>query len=204
MNYSDDNEKHSMATHKAKQITQQMGEKKLLHQIWLQYFDSPNVFCLSRRCADKGAATAPVTHDSASVSRSKAVLVPNKPHSSSFGVWLFEHRWNFMTQFPCWFFRSAIKWSRSQGNHLVLAETSMIRLNVLHIKHIIHISTNTDNGGKSIVCNLCVCVCVCFGAQINKNQAKKDTVYCFLTLPVLFPAARKAHHFITPPAVSAQ
>ena len=88
MNYSDDNEQQSVATHRANQIIQQMGgkKKKPLHQTRLQYFDSPNVFCLSRRCADKGAAIAPVTHDSTSVSRSKAVLAPNKPHSSSFGV----------------------------------------------------------------------------------------------------------------------
>lgn len=86
MNYSDDNEHHSVATHRANQIIQQMEEKKRLQQIRLQYFDRPNVFCLSQQSADKGAAIAPVTHDSTSVCRSKAVLVPNKPHSSSFGV----------------------------------------------------------------------------------------------------------------------
>lgn len=86
--------------------------------------------------------------------------------------------WNFVTQFPCRLFGGAIKWSHSQGNHVVLAETSMIRLNVLHIKRIIHISTNTDNGGKSIVC-VCVCVyslrvCVCvLWSKINTWRKKK-------------------------------
>lgn len=89
---------------------------------------------------------------------------------------------NFMTQFPCRFFRSGIKWSRSQGNHVVLAETSMIRLNVLHIKHIIHISTNADNGGKSIVC-VCVswfyvCVCLCVLKQNKPRKKKKLYIDC--------------------------
>lgn len=112
-------------------------------------------------------------------------------------VWTLE---NFMTQFPCWFFRSAIKWSRSQGNHVVLAETSMTRFNVLHIKHIIHISTNTDNGGKSIVCMCILCVqIVCFWGE-NKCLEKKNTLHrlCyFLTLSVLFPCSQDSsslHH----------
>lgn len=80
--------------------------------------------------------------------------------------------WNFMTQFPCRFFRRAIKWSRSQGNHEVLAETSMIRLIVVHIKHIIHISTNIDNGGKSIVCILCKlhCFLTCLSSSLQPGQ----------------------------------
>lgn len=83
----------------------------------------------------------------------------------------------------------------------------MICLNVLHIKRIIHISANTDNGGKSIV-HVCVYVCVqsvCFGAKSMSEKQQLFTVCAdFQTLSVLFPAARTAHHFITPPAVSAQ
>lgn len=95
--------------------------------------------------------------------------------------------WNFMTQFPCRFFRSRIKWGRSQGNHVVLAETSMIHLNVPHIKHIIHISTNMDNGGKSIVCMWIVCVyslCV-FWSKIN--AWKKHSQAILFSNPVCLP-----------------
>ena len=108
----------------------------------------------------------------------KLCLFQINPHSSSFGVWLFE-RLKFHDPVPMQvFFRSAIKWSHSQGNHVVLAETSMIRLNVLHIKHIIHISTNTDNGGKSIVCMCFLFACVCerereFWSKINGWKRKK-------------------------------
>lgn len=71
------------------------------------------------------------------------------------------------------------KWSSSQGNHMVLAETSMLHLNVLHIKQVIHISTNTDNGGKSIV--QVYCVCMGYGGSGNntgdKNNFKQTVLF---------------------------
>lgn len=91
--------------------------------------------------------------------------------------------WNFMTQFLCsFFFRGAVKWSHSQGNHAVLAETSMIHLDVVNIKHDAHISANMVNSGKSIVC-------VQFLSMRSETKSPPGTTTfhwqpCFPTSPV--------------------
>lgn len=150
--------------------------------------------------------TARVAHHNPWVSQSKAVHVPKKSHSSIRGVWLCVHV-KFYDPVPMQlFFSGAVKWSRSQGNHVVLAETSMIRLDVVNIKHVAHISANAVNGAKSIVCTQKLCVCT-VSALWNKITTWNNFP---LTAPfpnqpcVLFPTARTAHHFITPPAVFAQ
>lgn len=144
------------------------GGRKLLQQIWLQYCDSSNVFCLSRMCTDGKAV---ITHDSTSVSWSKAVPAVSTIHLALECDCL--KVWNFMTQFPCRFFRSGIKWNCSQGDHV-----SRNINDSPHIKHIIHISTNTDNGGKSIVWLRFLYVLLQFVCVLEENQClKKEKNY---------------------------
>lgn len=146
------------------------GGRKLLQQIWLQYCDSSNVFCLSRMCTDGKAV---ITHDSTSVSWSKAVPAVSTIHLALECDCL--KVWNFMTQFPCRFFRSGIKWNCSQGDHVVLAETSMIRLtsNTSFISAL----TRTMAGNQLCGCVFCMCfysLCL-FWRKINAWKKKKIT-----------------------------
>lgn len=169
MNYSDANEEHSVATHRANQIIQQMGKKSSFPK-----HDYSTLIALMCCVCHSGVQIEEqrllqshmIIHQLAS---QKLCLFQINPIHLSLEYDCLNV-WNFMTQFSCSYFRSAIKWSRSQGNHMVLAEISMICLNVLHIKHIIHISTNTDNGGKSIVRVCTVCVCV---LEWNQHLKKK-------------------------------
>lgn len=201
MNYSDNNEQHSVATHRANQIIQQMGKKSSYTK-----HDYSTLIALMCFVCYGGVQIKEqwllqshmIVHQLAG---QKLCFIQINPIHLALEYDCLNV-WNFMTQFPRRFFRSGIKWSRSLGNHLVLAETSMIRLNVPHIKH--HSYQRSHGQWREINClhvfSVCVCVCV---LKQNKPQKKNFTRTVVFSNPDFFPASRRAHHFITPPAVSA-